>query len=158
MMAAPPAKAAAKAKGKKKSGRPEPNDGGTIATDGAAIRGPGFAEIISALGALYNSDFAFNRTLQFLSGGLVSFALIGGDCLLDAIKLDDHRSLGRSALKRLRSFASDNGSPSLRLQCRASQLGVFGKSGGIRNGSVPTDPIGFGHRFLHGRFSSAAHE
>jgi hypothetical protein len=85
------------------------------------------------LGTLYNSYFAFNRTLQFLSRGLVSFALIGSNCLLYAIKLNDYSSLSRSALKRLHRIASDNGSPSLRLQCRNSQLGVFGKSGGIRN-------------------------
>jgi hypothetical protein len=98
--------------------------------------------------SLNDSDVPLGRTVNHAARGLVRWALKRGRCFLHALELDDHGSHVLPRFVRLRGHPSAKESAAAALDGGARQFRIFGYGVRVRDRSVETNPISFGHGFL----------
>jgi hypothetical protein len=95
-----------------------------------------------------NSDVALGGTFQHAAGCLVRGALKRGRCFLDALELNYHGPHILSRFISLRGQPSAQEAPAAALDGGTSQLRILNNRVWIRDRSVKTNPISFGHEAL----------
>jgi hypothetical protein len=96
----------------------------------------------------YNSDVPLGGAIDHAARGLVRWALKRGRSFLHALELDDHGSHILPRFVRLRGHPAAKESAAAALDGGARQFRVFGNRVRVRDRSVETNPISFGHGFL----------
>src|SRR5579864_6616154 len=95
-----------------------------------------------------DSDVPLGGAVDHAARCLVRRALKRGRSFLHAVELDDHGSHVLPRFVCLRGHPSAQESAATALDGGARQFRVFGKGVGVRDRSVKTNPISFGHESL----------
>jgi hypothetical protein len=95
---------------------------------------------------LDDAQVAFGGISEHAQSSLVGRALVGGDGLVDAVELDQGRSLGYSGLEDPSRISPGEKAAIRCPHGRAGKLDVGGEPIGITDRSERVDPVGLGHR------------
>lgn len=93
-----------------------------------------------------DANLSFSCLTEHGQCGLVLGAFVGGDCLAETLKLDNHGSPVHSSLRRCRRHTPDEEPSPAGLYCRPCQGGVLRMRRLVPDGSIPRNPVRTWHR------------